>query len=96
MGHLSSSRWGIYRQLRLCSSRLVGGVLGAGAGVVTAASTTMDGAGHSRAFGDAPASLSDGLAPSESSHTFARMARGMLMELEDVNCRRMPSAGSGA
>jgi SRSO17 transposase len=52
----------------------------------TAASTTVDHAGHDIAFGGLPASVADCFARSETRETFARMTRGMLMELEDVNC----------
>ncbi|WP_338673572.1 transposase [Streptomyces sp. SCSIO 30461] len=52
----------------------------------TAASTTIDHEGHGIAFGSLLASVADCFARSETRETFARMTRGMLMELEDVNC----------
>ncbi|MGI5136626.1 MULTISPECIES: IS701 family transposase [unclassified Streptomyces] len=58
----------------------------------TAASTTVDHEGHEAAFGALLASLSDCFARSESRETFARMTRGMLMELEDVNCWSLAEA----
>lgn len=58
----------------------------------TAASATVDDADHDRAFGALLASLSDCFARSESRQTFARMTRGMLMELEDVNCWSLAEA----
>ncbi|MEU5547968.1 transposase [Streptomyces sioyaensis] len=58
----------------------------------TAASATVDREGHEAAFGGLLASLADCFARSESRETFARMARGMLMELEDVNCWSLAEA----
>lgn len=58
----------------------------------TAASTTVDDKGHDRAFGGLLASASDLFARSETRQTFARMTRGMLMELEDVNCWSLAEA----
>ncbi|MGI5518738.1 transposase [Streptomyces sp. CA-106131] len=58
----------------------------------TAASATVDHEGHEAAFGALLASLSDCFARSESRETFARMTRGMLMELEDVNCWSLAEA----
>jgi hypothetical protein len=51
----------------------------------TAASATAGDAGNQRAFGALLASLPGCFARSESRQTFARMTRGMLMELEDVS-----------
>ncbi|MEW2116214.1 hypothetical protein AB0945_13690 [Streptomyces sp. NPDC005474] len=58
----------------------------------TAASATVDHEGHEIAFGGLLASLSGCFARCETRETFARMARGMLMELEDINwiCARSP------
>jgi SRSO17 transposase len=58
----------------------------------TAAAATVDDEGHDAAFGALLASLSDCFARSESRETFARMTRGMLMELEDVNCWSLAEA----
>jgi SRSO17 transposase len=58
----------------------------------TAASATVDDAGHDRVFGALLASLAGCFARSESRETFARMTRGMLMELEDVNCWSLAEA----
>jgi SRSO17 transposase len=58
----------------------------------TAASATVDDTGHDTAFGGLLASLSGCFARSESRETFARMIRGMLMELEDVNCWSLAEA----
>ncbi|MGV9885364.1 IS701 family transposase, partial [Streptomyces sp. NPDC003379] len=58
----------------------------------TAASTTVDHEGHGIAFGGLLASVADCFARSETRETFARMTRGMLMELEDVNCWSLAEA----
>ncbi len=58
----------------------------------TAASATVDDAGHDTAVGGLLASLSDCFARSGTRETFARMTRGMLMELEDVNCWSLAEA----
>ena len=58
----------------------------------TAASATVDDTGHDTAFGGLLASLSGYFARSETRETFARMTRGMLMELEDVNCWSLAEA----
>jgi SRSO17 transposase len=58
----------------------------------TAASTTVDHESHGIAFGSLLASVADCFARSETRETFARMARGMLMELEDVNCWSLAEA----
>jgi len=52
----------------------------------TAASATVDHGGHDIAFEGLLASMADCFARSETRETFARMTRGMLMELKDVNC----------
>jgi SRSO17 transposase len=58
----------------------------------TAASPTVDDEGHEIAFGGLLASLSGCFTHCETRKTFARMARGMLMELEDVNCWSLAEA----
>jgi SRSO17 transposase len=58
----------------------------------TAVSATVDREGHESAFGGLLASLSGCFARCETRETFARMARGMLMELEDVNCWSLAEA----
>jgi SRSO17 transposase len=58
----------------------------------TAASTTVDHEGHDIAFGGLLASVADCFARSETRETFARMTRGMLMELGDVNCWSLAEA----
>ncbi|MFD8396747.1 IS701 family transposase [Streptomyces sp. NPDC059680] len=58
----------------------------------TAASATVDHEGHEAAFGVLLASLAGCFARSETRETFARMTRGMLMELEDVNCWSLAEA----
>ncbi|MEY9997054.1 SRSO17 transposase [Streptomyces sp. V4I8] len=58
----------------------------------TAASATVDHEGHEAAFGALLASFSTCFARSETRETFARMTRGMLMELEDVNCWSLAEA----
>jgi SRSO17 transposase len=58
----------------------------------TAASATVDDAGHDKAFRGLLASLSDCFARSETRETFARVTRGMLMELDDVNCWSLSEA----
>ncbi|MCX4784588.1 transposase [Streptomyces sp. NBC_01264] len=56
---------------------------------MTAASATV---GHEAGFGSLLASLAGCFARSETRETFARMTRGMLMELEDVNCWSLAEA----
>ncbi|MEV0966382.1 IS701 family transposase [Streptomyces sp. NPDC049910] len=58
----------------------------------TAASATVDHEGHDAAFGGLLASAADCFARSETRQTFERMVRGMLMELEDVNCWSLAEA----
>ncbi|MFJ6053701.1 transposase [Streptomyces sp. NPDC092307] len=58
----------------------------------TAASATVDHEGHDSAFENLLASVADCFARSETRETFARMTRGMLMELEDVNCWSLSEA----
>lgn len=58
----------------------------------TAASATIDGKDHEAALGALLVSLSGCFARSETRDTFGRMARGMLMELEDVNCWSLAEA----
>lgn len=58
----------------------------------TAASATVDRGVHETAFGGLLASLAGCFARSETRETFARMTRGMLMELEDVNCWSLAEA----
>ncbi|MEU1599912.1 transposase [Streptomyces sp. NPDC005708] len=60
--------------------------------IETAASATVDHEGHDIAFGGLLASLSDCFARSKSREMFARMTRGMVMELEDVNCWSLAEA----
>ncbi|MCY0924581.1 transposase, partial [Streptomyces sp. H27-G5] len=47
---------------------------------------------HDMAFGGLLASMAGCFARSETRETFARMTRGMLMELEDVNCWSLSEA----
>ncbi|MFD8525270.1 transposase [Streptomyces capillispiralis] len=58
----------------------------------TAASNTVDHEGHEAACGALLASLSGCFARCETQETFARMTRGMLMELEDANCWSLAEA----
>ncbi|MFD9624147.1 transposase [Streptomyces virginiae] len=58
----------------------------------TAASATVDRGVHETAFGVLLASLAGCFARSETLETFARMTRGMLMGLEDVNCWSLAEA----
>jgi SRSO17 transposase len=58
----------------------------------TAAPITLDQEGHEAGFGGLLASVAGCFARSESRETFARMTRGMLMELEDVNCWSLAEA----
>jgi SRSO17 transposase len=58
----------------------------------TAASATVEHEGHDAAFGGLLASVADCFARCETREAFARMARGMLMELEDVNCWSLSEA----
>ncbi|MET9325144.1 IS701 family transposase [Streptomyces sp. NPDC003038] len=58
----------------------------------TAASATVDHEGHGAALGGLLASVADRFARSETRETFARMTRGMLMELEDANCWSLAEA----
>ncbi|MBC9731447.1 IS701 family transposase [Streptomyces sp. TRM68367] len=58
----------------------------------TTASATVDHEGHDIAFRGLLASVADCFARSETRATFARMTRGMLMELEDVNCWSLSEA----
>ncbi|MCX4581279.1 hypothetical protein OHB41_50960 [Streptomyces sp. NBC_01571] len=52
----------------------------------------MDHEGHDLALEGLPASVAGCFARSETRETFARMARAMLMELEDVNCWNLAEA----
>ncbi|MFK0297529.1 IS701 family transposase, partial [Streptomyces sp. NPDC090442] len=58
----------------------------------TAASVTVDHEGHEAVFGGLLASIADCFARCEGRERFARMTRGMLMELEDVNCWSLAEA----
>ncbi|MER7577621.1 IS701 family transposase [Streptomyces sp. NPDC126514] len=58
----------------------------------TAASATVDHSGHEAVFGGLLVSVAGCSARSESRETFGRMAQGMLMELEDVNCWSLAEA----
>ena len=58
----------------------------------TAAAATVDHEGHETAFRGLLASVAGCFARSEPRETFARMTRGMLMELEDVNCWSLAEA----
>ncbi|WP_316959706.1 IS701 family transposase [Streptomyces sp. TRM68367] len=53
---------------------------------------TVDHEGHGIAFGGLLASVADCFARCETRETFARMTRGMLMELEDLNCWSLSEA----
>ena len=58
----------------------------------TAVAVTVDHEGHETAFGGLLASVSGCFARCETRETFARMTRGILMELEDVNCWSLAEA----
>lgn len=58
----------------------------------TAASATIDGRDHEAALGALLVSLSGCFARSETRDTFGRMTRGMMLELEDVNCWSLAEA----
>ncbi|MFF3159709.1 hypothetical protein [Streptomyces sp. NPDC057910] len=58
----------------------------------TAASATVDDEGHDIAFGGLLVSVADCFARSETREAFARMTRGMMLELEDRNCWSLAEA----